>query len=104
MTATNYFKSNGVFFPFIDNVRTSADTAYKAASAVGVPCIYRPTPVPGPWDAVAVIGHRPRAAIFADIANTQNDDAELDRLHGELGALHEVFLASGRVIPLSAVA
>jgi hypothetical protein len=106
LRSSNYFKSiRNQFYPFADNVVESIQAAYDMATREDPnPSVYRPTIHSGPWDRCSVVGHRSRAAIFQDLALCGDDEVELDRLHKELTALHEVFLNSGRSIPLQAVA
>lgn len=58
----------------------------------------------GPWDRIALIGHRLRGDILADIANTP-DPLEAALLNDELDDLDNKYLNAGRdTIPLAVAA
>lgn len=65
--------------------------------------VFKPTPIPGPWDAVGLIGHRTRDQIKTDMSRTTNAES-LFWLKEELDAVDAAWLDAGRETVPTAVA
>lgn len=95
--ARNYIKavlpdrSSHQFF-FEDTILESVQDAYALANELpnASLSIYRPAPVAGAWDRIAIVGHRHYEAIKADMHRTTDAD-KLFRLKEELDAVVDVW-------------
>lgn len=101
----SYFKSwSGNLFFFNPRSLHEVRAAYDAAMATQeVVSMYTVPSMSGPWDKLPVIGHRPRTMILKDLGSPESSE-EREALELELDSLARRFSASGRTLPLSAVA
>lgn len=98
-------KSSHTFF-FEDTILESIQDAYAMANELpnAKISIFKPAPIPGPWDRAAVVGHRHRDDIKADMKRTA-DTEKLFWLKEELDAADNVWLDAGReTVPMGAAA
>jgi hypothetical protein len=104
----NYMRVGKLLFFFEDTVLESIEEAFEIASACGGPMsIYRPTPLAGPWDGVALVGHRSAADILDDIGRQAKKEKgrKIPRLKEELLALEYAWRAvRGPVVPVQSAA
>lgn len=100
----NYFRVGTRVFPFLDTAEESVEEAWGAASLLGVPVIYRPASVAGPWDTCGIVGHRHQDLIQEDIEFFEGDLVETDRLRNEMMELYLCFTRVGRRVPLQSMA
>lgn len=94
----SYFKGpNGKLQFFDDGDLKSIRTAYDRSQATSVYTVPR---ISGPWDRVAIIGHRSRRQILADLIMYPSDES----LYDELTAISERYNEVDRVAPPTVVA
>ncbi len=101
----SYFKTSlGTIHLFdtddVRSVRAGYDAAKAVSSSVST---FKVPAMSGPWDKLAVIGHRSRQHILRDLGTETNHD-EIARLHLELDAINRQYLKVGRVLPPQSVA
>ncbi len=92
----NYFRtSDGCVFPFTDGT-LQTDSAFAAAKATGLAvCVFKATKNPGPWDRVAIVGHRLSGEILRDLDRARTNKS-IVALLDEMLALTDCYLNAGR--------
>ena len=92
----NYFAVGTRHFFFNDRDAVSTTRAFDRARATGPYVTMFLVPRrPGPWDKLAVVGHRQRSIIIHDLHVTQ-DDTKRYFLREELFHLEQAYVRSGR--------
>lgn len=93
---TNYFRSQDNIFTFNDRDRVDTERAFDLARAGDATvCVFKVPKVHGPWDKVAIVGHRLRASITFDVKRTKDTD-RLYWLQEELRNLDREYTNAGR--------
>lgn len=99
----NYFKvSSGQFIFFNGSKVADTSNAFSRAlllvkNDLSKISVYQLPDNGGPWDRVAIIGHRRRGEILGDIAGERNA-LELETRQAELDRLDRLYYAAGRDI------
>lgn len=101
----SYFKvKSGQLFFFENTIPESIQNAYDQAMALGKPVsIYAVAKCPGPWDKLAIIGHRSRAVLLDELSRTK-DTTDSFFLQEELVAIARCYERAGRMAPMMVAA